>query len=99
MNGMSHDEITEARELAIKYLENQGYEVVNTLYTDEWYSKESMESRGVVNIPLCFLAKSVEAMASCDAVYFCRGWEFARGCILEMSIAKAYGLKIIDWAV
>lgn len=29
-----------------------GYEFVNTLFTDEWYSDEAMEGRGVVQVPL-----------------------------------------------
>ena len=95
MAGLSEDEIVRARDKAIKALEKMGYEVVNTLFTDEWYSKESMEARGVVQIPLCFLAKSLESMSLCHAVYFCKGWEKARGCRMEHEAAKAYGLVII----
>lgn len=54
-----------------------------------------MEERGVVQIPLCFFAKSVEAMANCHAAYLCKGWETTRGCKLEHEVAKAYGLTII----
>ena len=79
----------------ISYLLGKGYEVVNTLFTDEWYSKEEMEKRGVVQIPLCFLAKSLENMSLCHAAYFCKGWENARGCRIEHEAAKAYGLEII----
>ena len=64
-------------------------------YTDEWYSKESMTERGVVQIPLCFLAKSLENMSLCHAAYFCKGWENTRGCRLEHEAAKAYGVEII----
>ena len=95
MAGLSEDEIVRTRDKAIKALEMMGYEVVNTLFTDEWYSKESMEARGVVQIPLCFLAKSLESMSLCHAVYFCKGWEKARGCRMEHEAAKAYGLVII----
>ena len=62
---------------------------------DEWYSREAMESRGVVQIPLCFLAKSLENMSLCHAAYFCKGWENARGCRIEHDAAVAYGLEII----
>lgn len=95
MNGKTDEEIKATRERAIKTLENRGYEVVNTLFTDEWYSRESMESRGVVQIPLCFLAKSLENMSLCHAAYFCKGWENARGCRIEHEAAKAYGVDII----
>ena len=95
MAGKTDDEIKETREKAIKTLENKGYEIVNTLFTDEWYSKEKMAERGVVQIPLCFLAKSLENMSLGHAAYFCKGWENARGCRIEHEAAKAYGLDII----
>ena len=95
MAGKTDEEIAATREKAIGALVERGYEVVNTLFTDEWYSKESMESRGVVQIPLCFLAKSLENMSLCHAAYFCKGWEKARGCKIEHDAAVAYGLHII----
>ena len=95
MAGKTDEEIIANREKAIAALTEKGYEVVNTLFTDEWYSRESMEARGVVQIPLCFLAKSLENMANCHAAYFCKGWEQARGCRIEHAAAEAYGLDII----
>lgn len=95
MAGKSDEEIRATRDRAIGALESAGYEVVNTLFTDEWYSRENMKKRGVVQIPMCFLAKSVENMSLCHAAYFCKGWEKARGCRIEHEIAKAYGLEII----
>lgn len=95
MAGKTQEEIIATRERAIATIEARGYEVVNTLFTNEWYSKDSMENRGVVNIPLCFLAKSLENMSLCHAAYFCKGWEQARGCRIEHEAAKAYGMEII----
>lgn len=95
MAGKTEQEIIETRERAISSLTEKGYEIVNTLFTDEWYSKEAMEARCVVQIPLCFLAKSLENMSLCHAAYFCKGWEQARGCRIEHEAAKAYGLTII----
>ena len=95
MAGKTEEEIVATREKAIKCLKDQGYDIVNTLFTDEWYSKEKMTERGVVQIPLCFLAKSLENMSLCNAAYFCAGWEKARGCRVEHEAAKAYGLEII----
>lgn len=96
MAGKTDDEIVADRNRAIAILEREGYEVVNTLFTDEWYKKENMEARGVVNIPLCFLAKSLESMSKCHAAFFVKGWENARGCMIEYKAARAYGLEVID---
>ena len=94
MAGKTDEQIVETRKKAISYLEAKGYEVVNTLFTDEWYSDEVMKERGVENVPLCYLAKSLENMSKCDVAYFCHGWSGARGCKIEHEAAKAYGLKM-----
>ena len=95
MAGKTNEEIVATREKAISVLKEKGYEIVNTLFTDEWYSKDAMTERGVVQISLCFLAKSLENMSRCHAAYFCKGWENARGCRIEHEAAVAYGLEIL----
>jgi hypothetical protein len=95
MAGKTEDEIVSTRNKAIKVLEEKGYQIVNTLFTDDWYKKDQMEARGVVQIPLCFLAKSLENMSLCHTAYFCKGWEKTRGCRIEHEAAVAYGLEII----
>lgn len=95
MAGVGDNEIEETRNRAVAALTKKGYTLINTLFTDEWYSRESMKQRGVEQVPLCFLAKSLENMSLCHAAYFCKGWENARGCRIEHEAAKAYGLEII----
>lgn len=95
MAGKTEEEIVATREKAVAALKAKGYEIVNTLFTDEWYSSEKMKERGVVQIPLCFLAKSLENMSLCHAAYFCKGWEQARGCRFEHDAAISYGLNVI----
>lgn len=41
MNGLTDEEIEKTREKARRHLERLGYKVVNTLFTDEWYSDSS----------------------------------------------------------
>lgn len=95
MAGKTQDEIVKTRDKAISTLKARGFVIINTLFTDEWYGQEQMKARGVEQIPLCFLAKSLENMSLCHAVYFCSGWEATRGCKLEHDAAVAYGLDII----
>lgn len=83
MAGKSEEEIKATREKAIATLKEKGYEIVNTLFTDKWYSNEAMKDRGLENMSLC------------HAAYFCKGWEQARGCRLEHDAAVAYGLDVI----
>nr|DAP29099.1 MAG TPA: Nucleoside 2-deoxyribosyltransferase like protein [Caudoviricetes sp.] len=93
MAGKTDEEIIATRERAIAVLKERGYEIINTLF--KWYSQEAVKKRGVENIPLYFLAKSLENMSLCHAAYFCKGWENARGCRIEHEVAKAYGMTII----
>ena len=95
MAGKTEEEIVATRNRAISFLTEKGYTVVNTLFTDEWYSQESMKTRGVAQIPICFLAKSLENMSLCQAVYFCKDWEKARGCRIEHEVAEVYGVETI----
>ncbi len=95
MAGKTDGEIAEARDRARARLGEMGYEFVNTLFTDGWYGDEAMRERGVVQVPLCYLAKSLENMSLCHAAYFCKGWESARGCRIEHEAAVAYGLEVL----
>ena len=95
MAGKTDEQIVATREKATASLEAMGYEVVNTLFTDEWYGDEAMRERGVVQVPLCYLAKSLENMSLCHAAYFVKGWEKARGCRIEHDAAVAYGLEVL----
>ena len=66
------------------------------MFTDEWYSKESMEERGVVQIPLCFLLCEIFGkyeFMSCSI--FLQGLENAKRMPFEHDAAVAYGLDVI----
>ena len=74
---------------AIAALEEKGYEIVNTLFTDEWYSKDSMKERGVVQIPLCFMAKGLENMSYVHAALILQGMGKRRGWGCRMNTKQA----------
>lgn len=90
MNNLSSEKIIEVREKAIHTLETFGYDVIDNFFTDDGYIAEDTKHK-----PVAYLAKSIEKMSKCDAVYFIKGWETARGCKIEHEIAKDYGLAII----
>ena len=45
--------------------------------------------------PFIYLAKSIEVMGDADVVCFYSGWENYRGCLVEWTVAKEYGKKIV----
>lgn len=95
MNGKTEEEIIATKERVIKMLEEKGYEIINTYFKDEYYNEENIKARGFKSTPIYFLSKSLESMAMCDAMYFCKGWEKARGCKIEHEVAKEYGMEIM----
>lgn len=84
MNGISEDEIVKTYKNARVKLTRKGYEVVD----------QYLRQCETIN-PIACLGLSIETMAECQAVYFCNGWEDARGCRIEHEVAEEYGVDII----
>ena len=95
MGGKTDEEIAKTREKAIATLNANGYEVINTWFNDEYDNYADIEKIGIVNKPLYFLAKSLNIMSHCDAVYFCDGWNNTRGCVIEHEAATKYNIHIM----
>lgn len=95
MNGRTNEEIKATRNRAVQYLTSKGYVVINSFFVNGKSIEKIISERGVKNKPLYYLAKSLEQMAQCDTVYFCKDWENSRGCPIEHSAAFSYGLKIM----
>ncbi len=94
MNGKSTMEILDTRDRAVKWLKENGYTVEDTLFAGV-HGEEEMAKMGIKNSSVYHLGVAIEAMSKCDAVYFCRGWDKAKGCQAEHFIAKSYELQVI----
>ncbi len=95
MGGIKPSEIIRIRTRAFTWLQENGYSIENTLFTGEEYSNSELYKQGVNNNGIYMLGKSLEAMSKVDTVYFCKGWDKARGCQIEHSVAKSYGLHVL----
>lgn len=95
MKSKDRSEIENVRTKAIAELHKLNYEVIDTYFVNEWRSYKTINGGDINNEALFCLAKSLECMSTCQAVYFCKGWEKARGCRIEHETAIAYGLQII----
>ena len=42
-----------------------------------------------------YLLADMEAIAHCDAIFMCRGWNDSYGCFAELAFAEAIGLEIL----
>ena len=86
MRGKTKEQIQSERAALVEELTGQGYEVVDTVLPD-------FKNEG--NIPVKYLAKSLEFIADVDGVYFMDGWQDARGCRIEHQVCVDYGVKIL----
>ena len=41
------------------------------------------------------IAKDIEALLECDAIYLCEGWQNSKGCMAEFEVARIYGKEIM----
>ena len=68
-------------------------EQVKRKIVDEYHDVEFIDSyfpEDQQGSPVIMLGKSIMLMNGADAVYFCEGWESARGCRIEHEVAIAY---------
>ena len=84
MRGKTEKEIKDEREELVKKLQEEGHEVLETVFEDfDCYAS-----------PIAYLARSIEFLDKADAVIFMKGWENARGCKIEHEVAQKYGKYI-----
>lgn len=94
MNGLTDEEISEARANAMKEIktilgEDEDIQVLELLDPVLKTKPESEKDH------LWCLGKSLQIMAIADCVYFADGWKHKRGCVIEHQCAQLYGLNII----
>lgn len=85
MRGKTNEEIREERKQVVKMLENQGFNVMDTIIED---FTDKID-------PIFYLVRSLEYLANSDCVYFMKGWEKTRGCKIEHEVAVEYGKEVI----
>lgn len=42
-----------------------------------------------------YLCADLRALADCDAIYLCEGWQFSRGCRIEANFAKEFNKQFM----
>ena len=83
MNGKTTEEIENERNYIIDRLrENECVEIIDSFFKDEPYEA----------LPLWYLGESIKLMSEADVVFFCNGWQTARGCQIEHDCALEYGI-------
>lgn len=89
MSDLTEKQILQVRDKAKEKVVEMGYFPIDT-----WFGFNP-QVNFECNVPLYLLGRSIQFMAECDAVYFCKGWEEKRGCRIEHEVAKEYGLELL----
>ena len=83
MNGKTNEEIKNERNYIIDRLrENESVEIIDSFFKDAPHDTK----------PLWYLGESIKLMSEADIVFFCNGWQTARGCQIEHDCALEYGI-------
>lgn len=87
MNGKTNEEIEDERNYIIGRLAsqfaNERIEIIDSFFKNEPYEA----------LPLWYLGESIKLMSEADVVFFCDGWQTARGCQIEHDCALEYGIE------
>ena len=86
MKDKTNEEIEKERKEIIEKVENYFCKVE---IIDSFFKGAPHDAK-----PLWFLGKSLELLSNADVIVFGRGWEDARGCVIEHECAVRYGIKI-----
>ena len=89
MNGVDDHVVLKIRADVEKYLQDK-YGDVEILSTFIYEDAPKDAGR------LWYLGRSIQMLGQADAIYFVKGWQQAKGCVVEALIASLYGIKTID---
>ena len=88
MNGKTSEEIEDKRNDIIDRLATQftrENEYIDIIYS--FFNNAPHDAK-----PRWYLGESIKLMSEADVVFFCDGWQTARGCQIEHNCALEYGI-------
>ena len=88
MRDRTKEEILKEREEIItKIKEKYSHFTILDTYFENFYETK--------NIPLKYLAKSIDFLSEADLIVLGKGWETVRGCKIEHTCAVEYGIQVM----
>lgn len=89
MSGKTNKEIKEERSRIVSKISEtvtEPFQVIDSFFESAPHNAK----------PLWFLGKSLELLSTADLAYFSKGWENARGCIIEHACAESYNITSFE---
>ena len=77
----------------IEQIKNEREKVIEFLHRNDMKEIPSIFENN--EDPVYALGESIKLMANADYAYFMKGWNKARGCIIEHEVCERYGIPII----
>ena len=115
MSGKSEEEILATRQKEIEKIHQEIREMhrldnkeddiqVNIIdsYIDDATRNHIQECVGDgINWDIYWLSQSLQRLALADTIWLCEGWEYSKGCNIELKCAIQYGLNIVysEWGL
>ena len=107
MSGKSEEEILATRQKEIEkihqFFDADGVEInIIASYIDDATRKYFEEHiTDGINWDIYWLSQSLQRLALADTIWMCEGWEYSKGCNIELKCAIQYGLNIVysEWGV
>lgn len=85
ISGHDEMEVREHADLMKSALSRAGHEVVNPF---DIYAGNNPAYAD-------YLCADLRALADCDAIFLCDGWQFSRGCRIERTFAEEFGKQVM----
>ena len=101
MTGKSEEEILATRQKEIdkihQLFDADGVEInIIASYIDDATRKHFKEHvSDDINWDIFWLSQSLERLAMADMIWLCEGWEYSKGCNVELECAMQYGISIV----
>lgn len=86
-------EIDEIYESANK--NNIEVNIIDSYIDDETKSGFQGYMTNVINWDIYWISQSLQKLAMADVLWLCDGWEYSKGCNIELECAIQYGLDIV----
>ena len=107
MTGRSEEEILATRQKEIEkihqFFDADGVEInIIDSYIDDATRKYFEEHiTDGINWDIYWLSQSLQRLALADTIWLCEGWEYSKGCNIELKCAIQYGLNIVysEWGL
>ena len=101
MSGKSEEEILATRQKEIEkihqFFDADGVEInIIASYIDDATRKHFKKYvSDDINWDIFWLSQSLERLAMADMIWLCDGWEYSKGCNVELECAMQYGISIV----